>query len=183
MQSNDIILAGVLGLDISKAEHALFIAESTKNIINIDDFIRYCRNNKTGIEYATKTERLDILTTRYLQQQEDTILNAKYKQGEEYAKVLAAKVKSCRNFVEDNYIEFSQLGADGKKYFKDHELRMLERLGSKEVVLEYSKINKLSQQIYDEYIKAIQIQHKQKSLPNQSRDVMQLVRSALPTQN
>jgi hypothetical protein len=179
MGSSDIILAGVMGLDLSDVNHAVFIAESTRGINDINDFIQYCRDNKSGIEYATKTEKLDILSTRYLKQQEDIILGAKYLQGEKYARALSAKVKECRNFVEENYIEFKNLSVAGEKYFKDHELRMLEKIGSKQVVLEYSKTNTLASKIYDEYAKAINLHHKQKSLPNQNKEVMKLVSSAL----
>ena len=169
MQATDIILAGVMGMNLSDVNHAVFIAETTKDISDMDDFITYCRENKNKIEYATKTERLDTLAIRYLKQQEDIILGAKFKQAEKYAIALSKKVKECRTFVEDNYIGFENVGTAGAKHFTADELRMLKMIGSTNIVIEYSKVNRLSQVIYDNYSKAIRAKEKQVVIENRKQ--------------
>ena len=165
-----------------KSENSFVIQDIATELTKVNDLVaykNYIRENikSVDVDYLTGFQKFIQLTDKYLKNQDDTILGAKYLQGEKYSKELSAKVKECRNFVEDNYIEFSNVKIEGEKYFKDHELRMFEKIGSKEVILEYSKINRLAGEIYKEYVKAVQIQHKQKSLPN--KDVMKLVRRAL----
>jgi NifB/MoaA-like Fe-S oxidoreductase len=163
-----------------KTENALVLQDITTELSKVNDIIAYknfIRDNIKSVEvdYLTGFQKFIQLTSKYLQQQEDIILDAKYKQGEKYAKELSAKVKECRNFVSDNLVDFSDVGTKGNKYFKDHEIRMLNKIGSREMVIEYSKINRLAGEIYKEYVKAVQ----DKQLPNKNRDVMRLVRKTL----
>jgi len=143
-----------------KSENELVIQDMATELSKVNDIVdykNYMRENikSVDVDYLTGFQKFIQLTNKYLQQQEDIILGSKYDQGEKYAKALAAKVKECRDFVEDNFIDFSNLKVEGEKYFKDHELRMLKKIGSREAVLEYSKINRLAGEIYKEYVKAL----------------------------
>ncbi len=78
-------------------------------------------------------------------------------------------MKACRSIIEDNNVEFKQLKLDGEQYFKDHELRMLDKLGSANAIIEYSKINRLSGEIYKEYVKAVRGRHQPKQIATDKR--------------
>ena len=160
-------LANIMGLDTNDAQHTALLKESMFNITDPEDFLNYCRNQKDGIEYMNRVEKLDLLATKYKKQAEDKLLESKFTQGEQYAKALSAKITECRNFIEDNNISFGEIRGENKsKYFEDHELRMLEKIGSQISVIEYSKINRLAGEIYKKYVEAIRQQHlEQKALP------------------
>jgi len=151
MKAEIAVLAGVMGIDITKPEQAIFLGETIKGINDLQDFISYCRNRKEGIEYVTRTERLDILATRYKKEQTDLLLSEKIKKGESYAEKLAEKVKQCRNLVEEAGCRWSAVRYEGEKYFEEHELRALKEIGSEPVVIEYSRMHALAEKIHELY--------------------------------
>ena len=160
-------LANVMGMDINNAQHGVGIADALTGITNPEAFVLYCREQKDAVTYSNRVEKLDTLATRYKKIEEEKLLENKYTQGEKYAKALSAKIIECRNFIEDNDISFSEIRGENKAtYFEDHELRMLEKIGSQITVIEYSKVNRLAGEIYKKYVEAIRQQRiEQKSLP------------------
>ncbi|MFT7880467.1 MAG: hypothetical protein ABXS91_08745 [Sulfurimonas sp.] len=63
--ANKYRLANVIGLDANIAQHNVALTDAMQNIIDMEAFLEYCRSNRESISYATKVEKLDILSTRY----------------------------------------------------------------------------------------------------------------------
>ena len=138
METNNIILAGVMGLSLENINTAIFVAECTKDIEDIKLFIEFCRKHKDGIEYSTKTEKLDTLSIRYKKQQDEAKIPLERLNG--FIATLDGKVKESRNFVEDKNIEFSELVVKGVKYFSKKELEALKSCGSNLGIIEASRV-------------------------------------------
>ena len=155
-----IRLANITGLDISNAQHSVAIDEALIGISDTEAFIEYCRDKKDGIEYATKTEKLDTLATRYKRLQEQSMLPTG--QAEESSTALAQKVEAARVYLK-NEIEvgndkpFSRLKQDGERYFSDKELEALAEIGSSRYLIELSEThelkNALSKLFISKYVK------------------------------
>lgn len=148
-------IANIVGLDSRNTQHTMAITDAIEGVGDIDRFIEYLRRNKNGIQYETKTEKLDTLSTKYRKIIEDEVLSAGYTKGEQYARALAYKVKQCRSTVEFNNCDFINIQTDGQKFFKEHELRALEATGSRNTVIENSKLNRLAGEIYAFYVQSL----------------------------
>jgi len=140
MKSKNIILAGIVGLDLSNAAHAVFIAETTKGIKNINMFIDFCRDTKEGITYTTKTERLDILANRFKQLEEAHRLKNIRDDGELSVSKLVSLVGDCRIFIKNerdngNLAEFKHLRIKGEHVFTLKQLEALSAVGSTDCVI------------------------------------------------
>lgn len=144
-------IANILGLDADKAQHNVAIEEALHGISNIDDFIAFCRSNRDGIEYVTKTERLDILATKYKKKLFDAEVSKRLDGGKAYADILARKVRETRNIVEEKACLFRDIRKDGERYFKDHELRALAEIGGTWSIIEMSRTGELRDRIFDLY--------------------------------
>lgn len=149
-------LANVMGLDINNKQHTVAIIDAFYGVVSKEDFIEYCRNNKDGIEYATKTEKLDTLATRYKRELEREQLADKLKDGEKYSEHLAQKVKQTQNIIEEKSCMFRDIRLNGDRYFADHELRALASIGSTSAIIELSRLGKLADAVYDLYADKIQ---------------------------
>lgn len=152
---SSIILAGVLGIDITDKANAVFMEDVTHDIKDMKAFIAYCKDKKGNIKTfgkMEKIERLDTLATEYKELERTAALEAKYVAYEKYAKEVAALVKESREFVQEKCCKFSELTLNGEEYFKDHQIRALEAVGSQEVVIEYSYTNRLAGEIYKKCI-------------------------------
>lgn len=174
---SSIVLAGVLGISLTDKEAAVFMEDATKDIQSIDAFIAYCRDHKGNIKTfgkMEKLERLDTLATEYKELERTAALEAKYEAFEKYAKTVAVLVKQCRTYVEEKGCEFSELVVEGKKFFEDHQLRALDAVGSRGVVLEYSYTNRLAGEIYAASIE---------NLKNKSKPYKQLSSNQEKVQN
>ncbi len=157
------------------------IATELQKVNDIADYRKYVRDNIKNIdlEYLTGFQKFIELTNKYLKQQDDIILGAKFEQGEKYAKELASKVKICRNFVEDAGCEFSQVSAEGEKLFKEHELKALSKVGSVIAIIEFSKTNRLAGEIYKEYVSAIRSKHNAPQITSGQKRVSELIGKVL----
>jgi len=151
MTADHLRIANLFGLDINNAQHSLAIVDAMQGISDTAEFIEYCRSRKGGIEYATKTEKLDTLSHKYKQKQIDSQLEQKYQNGDAYSKRIAEKVKACRNFVEEAGCKFSEVWKDGERLFEDHEIRALKEVGSPTVVIELSRRHTLAAKISELY--------------------------------
>ena len=156
MRTDDIILAAVIGLDLTEATNAVLVAEVTKGIDNMQDFIEYCRNNKNSIEYQTKTERLDTLATNYKLIQEEAKLPTE--DAKAFARNIAIKVEGVRLFVKNlldkgEQTPFSKLRKpDGELFFSIKELRALALIGPPTLILDYAWKEILEEEIGKRYI-------------------------------
>lgn len=165
-----IKLANVMGMDINNAQSGVGILDALDGILDQEAFINYCRDQREGIEYANRIEKLDILATRYKKIQIDIQLEKQYDAGERFSKALAGKVKECRNYIEDKNTVFSKIVVDGEKYFTQKELTALQNIGSISVIIEYSKIHRLAGEIYKFYV----IKSKQALLPQKKKPLISL---------
>lgn len=126
-----IRLANIVGLDIANAQHSVAIDEALIGIEDREAFLEYCRDNKEGIEYATKPERLDTLATKYKKMQ----ASAKLPHGlsASFSHTICKKISMSRAFLK-NEIEagndkpFSRLRQNGESYFTQKELNALAEL-------------------------------------------------------
>lgn len=169
---SSIILAGVLGIDITDKVNAVFMEDATHDIKDMKAFIAYCKDKKGNIKTfgkMEKIERLDTLATEYKELERRAAQEAKYVAYEKYAKEVAAKVEEVREFVEEKCCKFSELSLDGEKFFKDHQLRALEAVGSQLVVIEYSYTNRLAGEIYKIAVKNLNKKPYEKLSHNQEK--------------
>jgi len=153
-------IANIFGLDTNKAQHTVAILDGLNGIENIDEFVTFCRTRKHGIQFASKTEKLDTLSFQFRKIEETRRMALTNNKAKTYAETLSDKVKECRNFVDDAGCDFSVVVVEGEKYFKEHELNALKEIGSVMLVIEYSRQHKLKIEIEKLYISKI----KQKSL-------------------
>ncbi|ADV47045.1 hypothetical protein [Nitratifractor salsuginis] len=176
MQKSLISLANVAGLDINNAQHTVAIADAVKGISDIEDFIEYVRVHKAGIEYATKTERLDILASRYKQ---EAAAAAVSKDAATFSSRLAEKVKMVRTAIKNEWAEgrHAMLAnvrdkETGAPFFTDKELRALVAVaGSTLAVIEMSERDTLQEALERMFI----ARKTQKRIANTSAAVRKLV--------
>ena len=153
---HNIILAGIFGLDLTNAQVAVFIAETTKDIEDLNTFIDYCRDHKEGIEFASKTEKLDILAGKYKKLQEQAKLP--HATANQFSKNLAHKVSQANTYIK-NLIEqgeqrpFSRLQVDGHPFFGDKEIKALSELGTSNLILELSDTHTLEESIIQLFLR------------------------------
>jgi hypothetical protein len=144
-------IANIFGLDVNRAQHSVAIVDAIRGIEDIEGFIAYCREKKHGIEYASKTEKLDMLSAEYRSREEERKLESARSNAERFAATVAGKVKECRNFVEEEGIDFSQVGVNGEKFFSEKEVRALELLGSPIYIVELSRVSRLEEELVKLY--------------------------------
>jgi len=154
-----VVLSGVVGLKTSLASHSKFLTACLQGIEDVEGFIEYCRENKEGISYATKTERLDTLTTRF-KKIEFERRNAKDLETLRFfSERLAKKVASVRTTLEDLFVKFEAGRVEfvswdmfrdqqtKEQYFTPKEKQTLRALGDMKKIIELSKTNKLQETI------------------------------------
>jgi len=169
-------IANIFGLDTNKAQHTVAILDALNGIEKLDEFVVFCRDKKHGIEYASKTEKLDMLSAQFKSLEEDKRLALTYDKAKSYAENLSHKVRECRTFVEEKECNFVVVVVGSEKYFKDHELKALKEVGSVMLVIEYSRQNKLKSEIEKLYMSKI----KQKSLGcSGNKDVKALLKNTI----
>jgi len=182
MQSKDIILAGVMGLDLSNANHAVFVAETTRGIEDMDAFIEFCRDKKDGIEYSTKTEKLDTLSTMLKKLQTDASLP--HDIAKTFSKQLTGKVLQARTYIKNqmedgNQRPFSTLGDENGKYFTDKELNALSGLGSSAVIIELSEQHKLEESMTELFLSKYIAKSKYEALTSGQQQTKHLIENAI----
>lgn len=172
-------LANIVGLDTDNTQHSVALKEAMHGVVDQDAFIDYCRDHKAKIiTYGKheKPERLDTLATAFKQIQEDARLESSYTQAELYGKQVAGLVEQCRNFVEDNYIDFKNV----KGQFKDHQIRCLESIGSTAMIIEYSRTNKLASEVCKAYVATLKPAKSYEQLGSpDSQKILRLAKKAL----
>ncbi len=142
----DFRLANTVGLDTKDQQHSVAIKEALFGIEDPEAFLEFCRDKKNGIEYQTKTERLDTLATKYKKLQTEAKLP--HDTAKHFSKNLANKVHQARTFIK-NQIElgnkrpFSSLQVDGHKFFTDKEINALAGIGSVSFIIDLSETGEL----------------------------------------
>jgi len=188
MQAKNIILAGVVGLDLSEASNAVFVAETTKGIDNIDMFIEYCRDKKEGITYTTKTERFDILASRFKKLEEAERLKDKRANADSWTDGIVWKVAQCRTMLINAkaYEDYMCTGRDigfrhlvnpetKEKIFTIKELTAMFSIGSTEDIIGYSEDGTLKAKLMSVYMSAFKKKAAYTALGTNARKVMSLV--------
>ena len=178
-ETKDIILAGVMGLNLSDVNHAVFIAESTKDIEDIDAFIDFCRDKKEGIDYATKTEKLDTLSQMYKKLQDQAKIPMET--AKSFTRRLTYKVEECRTFVKNqielgNLTPFSMITVQGDKYFTPKELVALHGIGSPALVIELSEQHKLGANLMALFMSKFKSKAKYDVLTDGQKRVKELIK-------
>lgn len=172
-------LANIFGLDADNKQHSLAIADALKCIQDQHGFIEYCRQHKAGIEYVSKTEKLDILAERFKTVEIDARLAESYKKGDKYAVALTKKVKECMSSVEDAGCEWRNIRLGGKAFFEKHELRALSEVGSTTVVIEYARTAKLADEIAELYKNKLKQKERKTLAGGTQKDVLKLAKTAV----
>ena len=147
-----IILAGILGLDINSEVDSKFIAYCTKDIGDVGAFIDYCNDKKDTIQFVRKNERLNILATKFKKLEEEAAPSEVKCSSLTYAGKLAALVKQCRTFVEDNDIDWHNVADKDGLVFEEHQVRALHYIGTVRYVIELSRLNELEDAIAEAYM-------------------------------
>ncbi len=158
-----------------KTESKYTIADIEDELLGIQDITAYRHYIRDNIDhfdanYKTGFQKFILLTRKYkaLELEAEHGLNAG-----SYAKVIAEKVKQCRNFVEDTPTAFSLVIVDGKKFFKDHELRALQSIGSINLIIELSKSGGLELQIKLRYKQKKELPKPYEQLESRMAGIMQ----------
>jgi hypothetical protein len=151
-----IRLANLFGLDVNNAQHTLAIADALTGVDDPADFIEFCRSRKHGIEFVSKTEKLDLLAAEYKSRPSRA---AKITAGE-FSDRLAGKVATVRTIAKNAWREghaapFSSIMRDGEWYFSLKELKALAKIGSPPVIFELSERGELADEIRKEFEKAV----------------------------
>lgn len=188
MQAKDIILAGVVGLDLSDASSAVFVVECTKGIVNFDMFIEYCRDKKEGITYTTKTERLDILANRFKKLEEAERLKDKRATGDAWTDAIVTKVSQYRTTVlnaiahEEYMCSGREIGLRHLKHvdtkellFSAKELNALASVGSTKDVLAFCEDRSLKTKLMASYMSSFKKKASYMALGQGTKKVMSLV--------
>lgn len=177
----NVRLANIVGLDIRNAQHSVVIDEALIGIEDTEAFLQFCRDQKEGIEYNTKPERLDTLATRYKKKQEYDKLPHKTADG--FTDKIVIKVLEARTTIK-NLLEagegrpFSRLKLDGELYFTVQELNALATLGSPTHIIDLCETGELKAALVDVFVKQYLSNAKDKQLGNKERSVLKLASSA-----
>ena len=141
-------LANVMGLDANNPQHTVALKEAMHNISNQNEFIEYCRSHKDGVEYSTKVEKLDTLSTRY----KKNFNNIPTQQLEEICQALAGKFKTAIQILRDNeeYLtdQLGKLKVEGEQYFTNKEVELLNATGKLNRLISLFELNTLYEALY-----------------------------------
>lgn len=178
MKTKIIMIASILGLDMSDMNHAVFVSETIKGIDDLDGFIEFCRKEKSGIQFASKTDRLDTLATRYKNAQENAKLPHALANG--FTSSIVDRVEKARISLKNalasgNSTPFSTIKINGEKFTKK-ELNALAGVSkSPAILIELSEQGKLGDALYDLYMNNFAIKTKNDLLTSNQKKVMELV--------
>ncbi len=141
-----IRLANVMGLDADTPQHNIALEEALHGIAHPEEFIEFCRGRRAGIEFVSKTERLDILASQYKSK------HTRSKVSQTFSEALAGKVKQVRTVVKNALSEgvpapFSSVMKEGERFFSVKELKALAAVGSPYTIIELSERGRLAEEI------------------------------------
>jgi len=175
-------LANIMGLDTENTQHTVLLKESMHDIDDAGAFLEFCRDKKEGIEYSTKTEKLDTLATMYKKLQNKAKLP--HETAMNFSKQLTHKVEQARTYIK-NQIEqgnerpFSSLTVDGHKFFTDKELKALSSLGRSSVIIELSEQLKMEDSLIKLFLSKYITKSKYKALTDGQQQVKHLIQNAI----
>lgn len=169
------MIASIVGLDMGDINHAVFVSETIRGIDSLDAFIEFCRKEKGGIQFASKTDRLDTLATRYKKIQENAKLPHEIANG--FTAIVVRKVEDARTYLKNelevgNDRPFSRLRKDGKSYFSIKELTALAGVGTPRYIIELSEQNKLADALYKLYMNKFAIKKQNELLTTNQKKVL-----------
>lgn len=178
----NIRLANISGLDINNTQHSVAIDEAFIGVEDKEAFLQYCRDYKEGVLYATRTERIDVLATRYKKLQEQATIPMN--QLEQFCEILSKKVEVARAFIKNqiqtnNNKPFSTLYVNGIRYFRQEELKALSRLKiSALTMVEMSELGTLREELLNALIRTYII-NKKEALTDEQKKIQQLTQKAV----
>ncbi len=141
-----------------KSDSTFTFADIESELQKINDmgmYREYIRDNLNNydLKFNTGFQKFIILTKRFERIEEDARLHDTYEKATSYAKVIADKVKQCRELVESSYCGFVNIHYNDQRYFEVHELWALyETCHTTDKVIELSRTNNLAEQIHEVYI-------------------------------
>jgi len=179
-QAKLIVLAGVVGLDMANAQHAVSIAASVKGINNLDAFIEFCRDTKEGITFTTKTERLDTLATRFKRMEEEARLSDRRATGQHWIDEIVRKVDECRTVIKNERAAgreagFRNIRIDGVPLFDAKQLNALASIGSTEMIIELSETGILGDKLMSAYMARIRKPKAYEQIAKPQQRIMSMV--------
>jgi len=155
-RENMMRLANVMGLDTAKAAHSLAIVDCLKEIKDFDRFLGFCRAKRSGVEYVTRTERLDVLQVKFLNILHEEALAKERDKAGSFAVELDKKVSMCRLFVQEKACGWAMVVVEGEKYFNPYELKSLKDIGSVSCVVDLCETHRLREQIARKYMQEVE---------------------------
>ena len=126
------------------------VMKSLNYIEDVEAFMEYCTDKKSSIEYETKPERLLTLSRMYKKLQEQSRLP--HDTAISFTNQITYKVEQARTYIK-NQIElgtpnpFSNLKADGNKFFTDKEINALSGIGGSNIIIELSEQHLLGESL------------------------------------
>ena len=169
-------LANVMGLDAQNAQHTIALKEAMHTIADEEDFINFCRTQKDGVEYSTKVEKLDTLSTRY----KSTINNIPMELLEKFSREIADKFKIAEQILRDNEAILTEKGlvglvVDHQQYFTNKEIELLEATGGLNRLINLLELGTLYESLYTASVKKTLEARKYTALTDGQKKVKALI--------
>lgn len=173
-------LSNIFGLDANNAQHSIAVLDAINGIDDVEAFIDYCRDHKEGIEYVSKTEKLDILANKYKKLQESSKLPTDTAIG--FSKQIARKISEARTVIKNSMEEgvdrpISRLSVDGEKFFSDKEIKALSEIGSVNYIISLSETGDLEEKLIELFVSKFRSKTKYESLTNGQKKINGLLGS------
>lgn len=172
-------LSNVFGLDLEKDQNKIALYDAMEGIVNPKDFLEYCRNQKDGIEYMNRVEKLDLLATKY----KKTINDIPIDSLESQTKVTVSKFKEALPILRDNEIELEghleRLTVQGVRWFKDEEIDRLNAIGGLRNSIYAYEHGNLFEKLYQVSVNKYLTHKKNEALTDGRKKVNQIVSKVL----
>ncbi|UFH59822.1 hypothetical protein [Sulfurovum mangrovi] len=188
MQASDIVIAGIFGLNLAVASDAVFIADSTKGIENMDMFISYCEDKKEGIRYAKGTEKLRTLAKQFKELEESGRLTGTKNKADAWTDEIVAKVRDTRIVIKSERsngrdVGFRHCRGESGLFFDVQQLNALAAVGSTDYVIHAYETGRLKDELMSAYMAKFKKQASYKALGSGSMKVMSLVAASAEKMN
>ena len=172
-------LANIMGLNTDNMQQTVALKESLVGINDVDEFLDFCRDKKDGIEYSTKTEKLDTLSTMYKKLQHQKSLP--HDTAKTFTHQIVEKVEAVRIHIKNKIAE-----GDDRKQFTDYmkvdmpfnakEISALNGLNKRPThIISMSESNTLEGALYDFFMVAFARNKNTKVLTDNQKRVHSMV--------
>ncbi len=171
-------LANIMGLDTENTQHSSLLKESAHGIVDIDDFLEYCRGRKDGIEYMNRVEKLDLLATQYKKSSRNMPKDIQ-ELLPKYCKQIDGKFKQAISFIRDNEEALNRhlerLKPNGEQWFTNKEIDSLQAIGGLRNCITAYEEGKLYEKLYDVSVKRYLEKKKYNALTDGQKRIKKLM--------